>query len=219
MLHRLQRAWWRRQLRDQRYAGLFEDYAGDELVSVDCETTGLDVKTAEILSIGAIRLKGDVLETSERLDILVQPEGPLSEKTVTIHHLRAVDLARGLPWNEAIERFLDFLGPRPLVGYFLEFDVAMLNKYVRRRIGCPLPNRQVEVSRLYYDWRQPQVPPGANIDLRFETIRERLELPRRAEHDAFNDALITAMMYLRLKGNWRPRARSTEGPGGGTTPL
>ena len=48
------------------------------------------------------------------------------------------------------------------------------------------------------------MPPGGNIDLRFETIRQRLDLPRRAAHDAFNDALLTAMMYLRLKGDWRP---------------
>jgi DNA polymerase-3 subunit epsilon len=207
MLERLRRAWLRRQLKDQAFAHLFEPYDGDELVSLDCETTSLDVKTAEILSVGAIRLKGDALLTSQRLDILLRPEGALSEKTVTIHQLRAVDLARGLPWREAIGRVLEFIGPRPLVGYYLAFDAAMLNKYVRRLIGCALPNRQIEVSRLYYDWRQPQLPPGSNIDLRFESIRERLDLPRRAEHDAFNDALITAMMYLRLKGGWRRRAR------------
>jgi len=110
-----------------------------------------------------------------------------------------VDVADGLPWEDAIRRVLDFVGSRPLVGYYIDFDVAMLDKYVRRLIGCPLPNRRVEVSRLYYDWRAPQLPPGSNIDLRFETIRERLNLPRRAEHDAFNDALLAAMMYLRLQ--------------------
>ncbi|NJO39038.1 MAG: 3'-5' exonuclease [Rhizobiales bacterium] len=196
----------RRRLKDRTFDFLFAPHDGDEAVSLDCETTSLDVKTAEILSIGAIRLKGDVLLASERLDILLRPEGALNEATITIHQLRAVDVERGLAWDEAIRRVLAFIGPRPLVGYFLQFDVAMLNKYVRRLIGCPLPNRQIEVSRLYYDWRAPQLPPGSNIDLRFEAIRERLDLPRRAEHDAFNDALLTAMMYLRLNGGWRPPA-------------
>jgi len=85
------------------------------------------------------------------------------------------------------------------VGYYIDFDIAMLNRYVRRLIGCPLPNRRVEVSSLYYDWRARQLPPGSNIDLRIETIRERLDLPRRAEHDAFNDALMAALIYLRLQ--------------------
>ncbi|HMR33059.1 MAG TPA: 3'-5' exonuclease [Geminicoccaceae bacterium] len=199
MLHALKRAWWRRRLSDPRYAFLFDDAPDHELVSLDCETTGLDVGKAEILSIGAIRIAGDTLLTSQRLDILVRPSGPVPEHLVTIHHLRGLDVAQGLPCDEAIRHVLDFVGPRPLVGYYIDFDAAMLDKHVRRLIGCPLPNRRVEVSRLYYDWRAPQLPPGANIDLRFETIRERLDLPRRAEHDAFNDALLAAMMYLRLR--------------------
>ena len=204
MLQKLKRAWWRRQLKDLAWAHLAEPYDGDELVSIDCETTGLDVKTDQILSVGAIKVKGDTILTSERLDFLVRPKEAVSERTILIHHIRPVDLAEAVPVDEAIRRVLEFVGPRPLIGYFLEFDVGMLNKYVRPLLGVGLPNPQIEVSRLYYDWRAPQVPPGGNIDLRFETIRQRLDLPRRAAHDAFNDALLTAMMYLRLKGGWRP---------------
>ena len=204
MLANLKRAWWRRRLKDEAFAFLGESYDGDELVSIDCETTGLDVKQDQILSVGAIKVKGDVILTSERLDFLVRPKQPVSERTILIHHIRPVDLEAAVPVDDAIRRVLEFVGPRPLVGYFLEFDVGMLNKYARPLIGAGLPNAQIEVSRLYYDWRAAQVPPGGNIDLRFETIRQRLDLPRRAAHDAFNDALLTAMMYLRLKGGWRP---------------
>lgn len=205
MLQQLKRAWFRHRLKDPTYAGLAAAYDGDELVSIDCETTGLDVKTDQILSVGAIKVKGDAILTSQRLDFLVRPKEPMSDRTILIHHIRPVDLEHALPVEEAMRRVLDFVGPRPLIGYFLEFDAAMLNKYVRPLIGAGLPNRQIEVSRLYYDWRAPQVPPGGNIDLRFETIRQRLDLPRRAAHDAFNDALLTAMMYLRLQGSWKPR--------------
>ena len=206
MLERLKRAWWRRRLKDPDWAHLAEPYGGDELVSIDCETTGLDPKTDQILSVGAIKVKGDTILTSERLDFLVRPKEAVSERTILIHHIRPVDLADAVPVDEAIRRVLDFVGPRPLIGYYLEFDVAMLEKYVRPLLGVGLPKARIEVSRLYYDWRAPQVPPGGNIDLRFETIRQRLDLPRRAAHDAFNDALLTAMMYLRLKGGWRPPA-------------
>jgi DNA polymerase-3 subunit epsilon len=64
----------------------------------------------------------------------------------------------------------------------------------------PLPNRQIEVSGMYYDAKRRRLPLGSDIDLRFSSIRQDLGLPERAEHDAFNDALLTAMMYLRLKG-------------------
>ncbi len=207
MLQELRRAWYRRRLTDPAFAALCEPYDGDELVSIDCETTGLDVKRDQLLSVGAIKVKADTILTSERLDFLVKPREPVSEKTILIHHIRPVDLEGAVPVEEAVRRVLDFLGPRPLVGYYLEFDAGMLDKHVRPLIGIPLPNRRIEVSRLYYDWRAAQLPPGANIDLSFEAIRERLDLPRRAAHDAFNDALLTAMMYLRLKGGWRPKGQ------------
>ena len=132
----------------------------------------------------------------------------MSDRTILIHHIRPVDLERAMPVDEAIRRVLEFVGPRPLIGYFLEFDMAHAQQVcpaADRRRHCPIA--RIEVSRLYYDWRAPQVPPGGNIDLRFETIRQRLDLPRRAAHDAFNDALLTAMMYLRLQGGWRPDRR------------
>ena len=90
MLHALKRSWWRRRLTDERYAFLFDGDPEGELVSLDCETTGLDVRKAEILSVGAIRVKGDTLLTSQRLDIVVRPTGPVPDHLVTIHHLRGI---------------------------------------------------------------------------------------------------------------------------------
>ena len=60
-----------------------------------------------------------------------------------------------------------------------------------------LPNRRIEVSALYYD-RTARRQPGPAIDLGFASIMRALDLPMRAAHDAFNDALMAAMMYLRL---------------------
>jgi DNA polymerase-3 subunit epsilon len=205
VIDRWRRAWHRRRLKDPAYAFLYEDYEGDEAVSLDCETTGLDVAKAQILSIGAVTIKGDAILTSRRLDFLVRPTVPVPEAAILVHHIRPADLEQaGTPVDEAVRRVLEFVGPRPLVGYYLEFDVAMLERHVRPLLGTPLPNRRIEISRLYYDWRARQMPPGANIDLRFETILNALDLPLRDAHDAFSDALMAAMMYQRLKGRWRP---------------
>lgn len=200
MLRALERRWKRSRLKRPEFEFLFGDEHPDELVSLDCETTGLDPRTAQILSIGAIKIRGDTILTSESIDMLVRPHAPVPLDTVLIHHIRPIDLENAMPVDQAIEHVLRFIGTRPLVGYYLQFDWAMLDKYVRPLLGTSLANRRIEVSRLFYDWRARQLPAGANIDLRFNTIRQRLDLPRRAQHDAFNDALLTAMMYLRLKG-------------------
>ena len=209
MLERLRRLWLRRRLKDEAYAFLFEPEPPGEVVGIDCETTTLDIRRAELLSVAAIRIEGDRIRTSERLELVVRPEGKPGEQGVLIHQLRPIDIARGVPADQAIDQVLRFIGSRPLVGYYLEFDVAVLERHVRPRIGIPLPNRQIEVSALYYDFKQKRLPPGSNIDLRFATIREDLGLPDFPVHDAFNDALLAAMMYRRLAHR---RAQATDGP-------
>ena len=64
--------------------------------------------------------------------------------------------------------------------------------------GITLPNKQEEVSAIYYDKKIRTIPQG-NIDLRFDTILEDLDLPKLHAHDALNDAIMTALIYLKLK--------------------
>lgn len=55
MLARMRHAWQKKQV-DPRWNTLFEEIP-DEVVSLDCETTSLNVREAELLSIGAVRLR------------------------------------------------------------------------------------------------------------------------------------------------------------------
>ena len=73
----------------------------------------------------------------------------------------------------------------------------MVNKYLKNLIGITLPNYQIEVSALYFDHKIEKIPQG-NIDLRFDTIMKELELPRMGKHDAINDAVMTAMIFLKI---------------------
>lgn len=198
MLIALHRWYNLKKLTDPSYAFLFAPPPEDEVVCFDCETTGLDPKKAELLSIGAIKIKGNTILTSQRLNILIEPKTSLDETSIKIHRLRHCDLQEGLRIEQAIRSFLHFAESRPLVGYYLEFDVAMINKYLKPLLGIKLPNQQIEVSSLYYN-RKFNVFRPQQINLGFDAILKDLNVPRLGKHDAFNDALMTAMMYLKLK--------------------
>ena len=200
----LRRRWLAHRLRDPRFASLLQPPPPYEWVALDCETTGLDVRTDEIVSIGAVRIEGDRIVTSERLELLVRPERAVSANSVRIHRLRTQDLAEGLPLSVAVEQLLTFIGSRPLVGYYLEFDVAMLNRAVRPLLGVGLPQPCIEVSALYYDYKFQQLPPyqqhdNADIDLRLATLMKDLDLPQREAHDALNDAVMAALAFIKLR--------------------
>ena len=188
----------RKRLKDERFAFLFDEDASDEVVVFDCETTGLDPKKDEIISLGAVKIKENRILTDEALHIYVKQDKPIDHKSITIHQIRHCDLKDAIPVEEAIERFLYFIGARTLAGYYLEFDVAMINKYTKPMLGISLPNKQEEVSAIYYDKKIPTIPQG-NIDLRFEAIIDDLSLPKLQAHDALNDAVMTAMIYLKLQ--------------------
>ena len=191
--------WNRKHLKDEKYAFLFDESDRDEIVVFDCETTGLNPKKDEIISIGAVKVKGNKILTNEALHLFIEQKKQISHESITIHRIRHCDLENAIPVEKAIEQFLHYIGNRTLVGYYLEFDVAMINKYIKPMFGITLPNRQKEVSAIYYDKKIATIPQG-HIDLRFDAILEDLALPRLQAHDALNDAVMTAMMYLKLKG-------------------
>lgn len=188
----------RRRLTDPRYGILFDEHP-DELVSFDCETTSLDVKEAEIISIGAVKIRGNRILSSEPFYLLVKPEGMMEAANVTIHGLRPKDLSHGLPVEEALKQFLDFVGGRPVVGYFLEYDVAMVNKFLKPMLGIKMPNRQIEVSSIYYRQEMRKKFYDSYVDMRMAPMIKKLGIPDLPRHDALNDSINVAMMYLALQ--------------------
>jgi DNA polymerase-3 subunit epsilon len=181
------------------YRFLFHPGPADEAVAFDCETTGLDWRRDDIISIAAVQIRGNRILTSERFEAVVRPEARMREDAIKVHLLRESDVEAGKRIDTILPRFLHFIGGRPLIGYYVEFDLRMVNKPLRALTGLDLPNPLIEVSNLYYERKYGDAPPGTVIDLSFAAILRDLDLPILNQHDAFNDALTTAMMYLKLR--------------------
>ena len=202
--HALKREWLLYHLGDPAFRFMFDAPPVNEWVALDCEMTGLNVRTDEIIAIGAVRIVGNRIMTSERLELLVRPDRGVSGESVRIHRLRERDVAEGMPIDEALKRLMHFIGSRPLVGYYLEFDVAMLNRALFPMLGQGLPQPKIEVSGLYYDYKFRQLPAHQRqsnpvIDLRFATMMNDLGLPLRDAHDALNDAVMAALAFVKLR--------------------
>lgn len=199
---RIRREWLLYHLAEPELAFMLDPEPPGEYVAVDTETTGLEVGRDQIIAIGAVRIAGNRVLTSQRLELLVRPERRLSAASVRVHMLRERDVAQGIDRVQAMRRLLEFIGSRPLVGYYLEFDIAMLNREIWPLLGVRLPQRKIEVSALYYDYKNRQLPAherGRMIDLRFATLMSDLGLPLLEQHDALNDAVMAALAFIKLK--------------------
>ena len=188
----------KKNLKDDKYLYLFDKPHQYEYVCFDCETTGLDTKIDDIISIGAVIIKKNTIVSSKKFVRFVKPETKLQEEAIKIHHIRECDLDEAEDIDTVIEEFIEYIGNRTLVGYFLEFDIAMINKYLKPKIGINLPNKNHEVSAIYYDYKIERIP-QANIDLRFDIIMNDLQIPMMGKHDAYSDAVMTALMFIKLK--------------------
>jgi DNA polymerase-3 subunit epsilon len=202
-LDAVRRTWLLYHLADPDFTFMYDPSPEGEWVALDTETTGLDVRNDQVVAIGAVRIVGNRLLTSQRLELLVRPERAMSAASVRIHQLRERDVAHGLDQEKAMRRLLEFIGSRPLVGYYLEFDVAMLNREIWPLLGVRLPQPKIEVSAMYYDWRNRLLPAhergNVTIDLRFATMMKTLGLPLRDAHDALSDAVMAGLAFIKLR--------------------
>ena len=102
-------------------------------VSIDLETTGLRPESDTILEVGAVRFKGDdVLETYQTF---VNPGRDIPEFVQRYTGITPQDIRRAPSFPQILDDLAKFIGPDPVVGHSVNFDVGFLESH-----GLALPN-------------------------------------------------------------------------------
>ena len=200
MLRTLRRATDRRRHAGGDYAHLFMPHGGSDVIALDCETTSPDARLAELVSIAAVPVRNGRVETSQALHLHLRRPHGLQRDSIRIHRLRPDDLAEGHSVDEALETLLDFIGNRPLMGWCIDFDVAVINRHLRPRTGFELPNRSIELIQ-QYKRRLRRSHPDVSPHVGFEAMAEALGVPVLGRHTALGDATTAALMYLRMQAD------------------
>ncbi|MGU3842112.1 3'-5' exonuclease [Vibrio diabolicus] len=193
----LQRKYWHYKLKGSPYQSLFCTPDKTEYVSLDCETTSLDPNRAELVTIAATKIIDNRIITSQPFEVRLRAPQSLDSGSVKIHRIRHQDLVDGISEKEALLEMLDFIGNRPLVGYHIRYDKKILDLACLRQLGFPLPNPLIEVSQIYHDKLERHLP-NAYFDLSLDAICKHLELPIQDKHDALQDAISAALVFVRL---------------------
>ena len=130
---------------------------------------------------------------------LFAPMPACEAEGIKVHRLRQIDVAQSPLIRKVLPSLLHFIGGRPLVGYYVDFDIAMLDKYVLPSLGSSCPTRASRSPNSTTSASMVTRRPNTTIDLSFAAILKDLGIPPLAQHDAFNDALMSAMMYVALR--------------------
>ena len=198
-LKQLSNQWQKNKLQRAELAPMFEPPIKDQWVAIDCEMTGLNPRKHHLLSVAAIHINGDTIDTGNGLHLVCRPPVMPDRDTIIIHGLRSADVAQGLSYDEMLSMILPFISNRPIVGFCPQLDIAFLNPLIKQYMGTTLPNEVLDVRRLYSQRMGERDPNTPKASQQLSKILAHYNIPEFGSHDAYNDALMTAMAFLHVR--------------------
>jgi len=173
-----------------------QDFREVEYVAVDLETTGLDARRDQILSIGWVQLTGNRIDLATARHRLVRVHGDIPAATAVIHQITDDLAATGNELSAALPEFLHDLRGRVMIAHHARVEQSFLGAACKQLWGQGLLVRTVDtqaIARRTFERRQIAFK---GSDLRLHALGERYNLPRYGAHNALSDALAAAELFL-----------------------
>lgn len=163
--------------------------------ALDFEATGLDFEHDTIVSLGIVPVDEGRIAMADAVYQLVQPVVPPSPGSVTVHGLRAQDLARAPTVDEAKATLRLALDRRFLLTWWAEIEAAFLDKIFG---GGPRKwlHRSIDVRRLAVTLERLEGSVPQSSDYTLTATASRYSVPVANPHHALDDALVTAQLFL-----------------------
>ncbi|WP_153130942.1 exonuclease domain-containing protein [Dechloromonas hortensis] len=158
----------------------------------DTETTGLEPSSGdEIIQIGATRIVNNRLLRQEVFNQIVDPERPLRPEGIPIHGITE-DMVRGQPNIDIVlPAFHEFCEDTVLIAHNAAFDMRFL-QLKEERTGIRFTQPVLDTLLL-----SAVVHPNQESH-KLDVILERLGIQIDKRHNALEDALATAAVFLKL---------------------
>ena len=175
-----------------------------EIVAIDLETTGLDPKTDDILSIGLVRIDAWGIRLNTAWHRIVRVDKAIPGESAVIHQITDDQSAAGSPIDELLPEVLRRVAGRPLLAHYSPIEQNFISAACEKLYGAPFVAPIIdtlEIAQRVFERRNHLIQPG---DLRLFNLRPRYNLPQYKAHNALSDALATAELFLAMADNLYP---------------
>lgn len=161
-------------------------------LAVDLETSGLDPKRDQILSIGAVAVDALAVRLDSAWHALVQAGALSADIGAQYHGLGHDDLERGVPLAAVLADFESRAAGRVLIAHGAGIERAFLSAAFAG-LDRPGYRPQIVDTLLLEQRRRAGLGTG---QYRLAAARARYNLPRYPAHHALSDALACAELFL-----------------------
>ena len=179
---------WRRLPEIDRTAA----FGHTRFVVVDVETTGLNLMTDTLISIGAVAVVNGRIALSDSFSVVLQQRESSRKENILIHGISGSVQREGVLPADGLLAFLEFLGKSPLVAFHVAFDETMIKRALRQYLGIPFKHPWLDLAYIL-----PALYPDLMRSHRaLDDWASHFDIRNNDRHNAVADALATAQLLL-----------------------
>ena len=166
--------------------------ASGRIVVVDVETTGLSLANDHLIAIGAVAINSGRIAIADSFGVVLRQETESDKANILVHGIGGSAQRAGLPPEEGLLAFLEYLDGAPLFAFHVAFDETMLRKACKRFLGIEFRHTWVDLAYLLPGF----FPDYANKYHALDDWLAHFSIVNDARHNALADALATAQLGL-----------------------
>lgn len=177
-------------------------------VVFDTELTGLDKRSGEIISVGAIQIRNLQIDLGSIFYEHIRPRNIHHTEATLIHRITPEQLKEAPRIEEVVPSLVEFIGHSLIVGHCIGIDMEFLNKACRKIFGGSLANPTIDTMRLSRGYQRKlygryhdhgSIKGSYNL----HDLSCKFQLPVFEQHNALEDAMQTAYLFLFLVKKFR----------------
>lgn len=163
---------------------------------LDCETTGLDPKSDRIIEVAVTLFTLE--QTLKSYETLIDPEGPISESSMQIHHITN-EMVVGKPKiKDVLPEIFALIGHTIIIGHGIQLDISFLSESAKRAsIPTTIENNisidTLRLARLY----------GESPTNSLEKLREHFNIEPEGAHRAMSDVTVNIAVFKYLSHSFK----------------
>lgn len=163
----------------------------EKFICIDCEFTGLDPHQDRIIEVAAAVF--DAKTIYSQFESLIDPEYPISESSMAIHHITQEMVKDKPKIHEVLPKLLQMIGKHTIIGHGIGFDIEFIhNSAQRSQIPCDIKTNPsldtLRMARLY----------GESPINSLEKLRQHFHIEEEGAHRAMNDVLVNMEVFRQL---------------------
>ena len=172
-----------------------------QYLALDFETTGFDLLKDEILSFGYVEINNLSIDLSTALHRLVKPNQSIPERSAIVHQILDDTSMQGVELKIVLDEFLQLLNGKVLIAHYATAESSYLNKACEQIYGCGIIIPVIDTLLIEQYRNKNNIT--SKHDLKLHQCCQRYNLPHYRLHDALNDAISCAELFLAQTAYWK----------------